>query len=175
MSSIFRQFLFTLIMLVIIAFACIAIFLAGKSCGRNSINEVLSETNDLVTIDTLWLHDTIRVDKPVYKTLRIVDTMFERVNDTVWVANDSTIALVREQKVYEDSLYRAVISGVYPSLDTIAVYPQHSVVTINTVKVVEGQKNTKRWGLGVHGGYGVSGDGLTPYIGVGLSYNILTW
>ena len=173
MSSILRQFLYTLLVIALIAFACLAIFFAGKSCGREQSVQAADEKVQTF-IDTLWLHDTISVERPIYRTLRIVDTLFEQVSDTVWVANDSTVALVREQKVYEDSLYRAVISGVHPSLDTIAVFPRHSVITINTVNTVEGQKN-RHWGLGVHSGYGVSGDGFTPYIGIGISYNILTW
>lgn len=34
----------------------------------------------------------------------------------------------------------------------------------------------KRWGLGLQGGYGVSrGDQLSPFFGVGISYNLLTF
>ena len=33
----------------------------------------------------------------------------------------------------------------------------------------------KRFGLGIQGGYGIGGYGLTPYIGIGLSYNIINF
>ena len=37
----------------------------------------------------------------------------------------------------------------------------------------------KRWGIGLQAGYGVSFSNkqikATPYIGIGISYNILTW
>ena len=33
----------------------------------------------------------------------------------------------------------------------------------------------KRWGLGINAGYGVSKSGLSPYIGLGVNYNILNF
>lgn len=124
-------------------------------------------------VDTVFVCDTITREKPVPCISRVHDTIRVHTSDTVWIAAGSTVEIVREARVYEDSTYRAVVSGYRPSLDTIAVYPRHSVVTLYSNNVVQGQK--KRWGLGVQAGYGVTGDGLSPFIGVGISYNILTW
>lgn len=33
----------------------------------------------------------------------------------------------------------------------------------------------KRFGIGLQAGYGVGNAGLTPFVGIGLSYNILSW
>ena len=106
-------------------------------------------------------------------TVFVCDTIRVHTSDTVRIVGDSTVEITREARVYEDSTYRAVVSGYHPSLDTIAVYPRHSVVTLYSNNVVQGQK--KRWGLGVQAGYGVTGDGLSPFIGVGISYNVLAW
>ena len=46
-------------------------------------------------------------------------------------------------------------------------------VVTNTVTVPVVKRT--RWGVGIQAGYGISDKGLTPYIGAGLSYNILAW
>ena len=130
-------------------------------------------TGSAEKVDTVYVCDTITREMPVYRVSRVTDTIRVHTSDTVRIVTDSTVEIVREQRVYEDSTYRAVVSGYRPSLDTIAVYPRHSVVTLYSNNVVQGQK--KRWGLGVQAGYGVTGDGLSPFIGVGINYNILTW
>lgn len=126
----------------------------------------------VVKTDTLWLRDTIKVDRPVPRIVRIVDTMLIPVIDTVHTRDSIFISIPREEKVYEDSTYRAVVSGYKPSLDSISVYQTTKVVTITeTVRVPE----KKRWGIGVQGGYGFGKAGASPYVGVGISYNVLTF
>lgn len=70
------------------------------------------------------------------------------------------------QNVYEDTTYRAYVSGVYPRLDSIFVYPQREVVTI--------KKPPKRWHIGPTIGYGLTPQGFQPYIGVSVTYSILS-
>lgn len=57
-------------------------------------------------------------------------------------------------------------------LDLIEVYPR-TEYQIQTVKT------KPRWGLGIQAGYGCTLTGtqvrLSPYIGVGVQYNLLTW
>lgn len=118
--------------------------------------------------DTLYVRDTITVSMPVYMAkYRVrVDTL--RVCDTV------AVPVPIERRVYADSNYRAVVSGWHPSLDTIAVYPATRVVTVERERTVV-QRTSPRWSLGVQAGYGVTGSGLSPYIGVGAQYNILSF
>ena len=74
----------------------------------------------------------------------------------------------------KDSLYRVVASGYAVSFDEITVYPRTVTVTQAVV-----QQRRSRWGIGIHAGYGVTLNHntvqLAPYIGVGVSYNIITW
>lgn len=69
-------------------------------------------------------------------------------------------------KVYEDSTYTAYVSGYRASLDSIFVYPRREVVRITE------RSKPKRWGIGIHAGYGIGSDGFSPYFGIGLSYNL---
>lgn len=82
--------------------------------------------------------------------------------------NDSMIIkLPIVQNVYEDSTYKAYVSGVYPSLDSIFVYPRREVVTI--------KKPPKRWHIGPTIGYGITPTGLHPYFGVSVTYSLISF
>lgn len=118
--------------------------------------------------DTIILRDTITRVKPIF-----VEINGEIRTDTLWLHDTLALPVPIEQKVYADSDYRAVVSGWHASLDTISVYPKTMVIMETTQVPVPAPP--KRWGLGIAAGYGASKDGLSPYIGVGISYSILQW
>lgn len=72
--------------------------------------------------DTVFITDTLKYDKPKPQIVAIKDTIYV-LKDSVKTEGDS-ILLPRESKTYEDSTYRAVISGYKPQLDTLMVYPK---------------------------------------------------
>ena len=81
-----------------------------------------------------------------------------------------TVQIPITQRVYETDRYRAVISGYQPSLDDLLIYQPSQVVRI--------KDKPKRWGIGVQVGYGMTVKGtpqFSPYIGVGVSYNLFTF
>ena len=89
--------------------------------------------------------------------------------------NDSTLTIYhmpREQVMYKDSTYQAWVSGVEPRLDSIKVYHRNNV---NTITVVQKVPVAKRFGVGLQVGYGVCGNKMQPYIGIGISYNFFNW
>ena len=117
--------------------------------------------------DTIIVRDTITAYKPVPFNVYVVDTMWVPVTvnktDTVWAQ------LPRTAKVYQDSTYRAVVSGFRPSLDTISVYQRTKVITVtNNVRIPP-----PRWSWGVQAGVGVNAGGsVTPYLGIGIQYRL---
>ena len=78
-------------------------------------------------------------------------------------------------KHYSSEEYDAWVSGYEASLDSIKVYSKERIVT-ETVTVTK-KARTKRWGIGFTGGYGYDFNSKTaaPYVGVGVSYNIITF
>ena len=82
--------------------------------------------------------------------------------DTVKELDTIYIPLSIQRKVYETDLYRAVVSGYRPNLDSMIIYHKREIV----------YQKDRRWGLGVIGGYGIGRSGFSPYIGVGLYYRI---
>lgn len=120
--------------------------------------------------DTLYVRDTITLSNPTFITRTVIDTFKVEVRDTLRERDTLYLTLPIEQKVYADSTYRAVVSGYRPNLDEISVFPAERVVLLSPEKPKSG-----RFGIGVQAGYGTSKDGLSPYIGIGVSYNLLTF
>ena len=85
-------------------------------------------------------------------------------NDTVWAT------VPRTQKRYEDSTYTAWVSGYEPRLDSIEVYQKTVVVT----KSVEGRGKSKRFSVGLTGGFGYGVFTRKPdvWVGVGCTWRI---
>lgn len=110
-------------------------------------------------------YDTIIVLKPLKIEERIVDTIKIPVRDSIVVRD--TLYLPREEVTYKDTLYKAVVSGYRPRLDYIEVYPR----TIYQTTTITERKES-RWGIGFQVGVGAGRNGFTPYIGVGVQYNL---
>lgn len=71
------------------------------------------------------------------------------------------------QKVYEDSTYKAFVSGYKASLDSFYIYPQTKIITI--------REKPKRWHIGITAGYGITPKGLQPYLGLGCTYTFISF
>lgn len=147
--------------LILIAALAISFFLGRYS--KKPEKEVVVQT------DTLVIRDTIHHDRPVYISQKVVDTLYIPLTDTIHRHDTTFVVLPRTQREYSDSTYRAWVSGYDPRLDSISVYRQTVYVTkIQTLP-------PKRWHLGVSAGYGLGTSGLTPYVGVGITYSLLSF
>lgn len=130
--------------------------------NRNSVENSLK--TDTVTITKI---DTVTVIKPViqyrYITQVITDTLYN--TDSVLVP----VQIPIETKIYQDSTYRAVISGYRASLDTIQVYPIHTYTTITNIITKK-----KRFNIGLQAGVGYGCFNKKPdiYVGLGVSYRL---
>lgn len=114
---------------------------------------------------TVLRYETIKV--PVYDTIRPI------VADTL--ENDSiSVEIPITQKLYQDSTYQAWVSGYHPALDSIRIYQPVTTIT-HTITNTEVRYKTKRWGVGVQAGIGLTPNKVEPYIGIGVAYNIFSW
>ena len=157
-----RHSIYLLFLVLVVGAVC---FVAGRETAKKG-----GESPIVERVDTLVIRDTIVSYKPEYITRRVVDTTFVPVTEYI-ERNDTIYAVLeREQVVWEDSLARVYASGINPEVDSVMHYRTERVINhFIPVKV------QSRWGLGVQGGVGFGKDGLTPYVGVGVSYNILSW
>ena len=139
--------------------------------GKTDRSEVETRTEIRIERKT----DTIRVDVPRIHKVRVVDTMLVAVTDTIIKHDTTFVQLPRQEKVYRDSSYMAIVSGYLPSLDQIEVYNKTQTIT-KIVFVPE----RKRWGFGLGPTVGLgwvssfggdAGTGIFTGIGFSFSYN----
>ena len=155
---------------------CIVVFIVGAAAGMllPRLCPFMRQQAEVITrTDTLTLRDTIIERHPVYVTQTKTDTMLVAIRDTVTVRDTAYVVVEREQRHYHGDDYDAWVSGWRPALDSIRVYPETRYITSESISVA----SRKRWGIGIHAGYGIgvsSGQVRTfPYIGVGISYNLV--
>ena len=123
-------------------------------------------------VDTLVIRDTTMSYKPIYVDRVKLDSVLVPVVDSVKIHDTTFVYLEREKVTWRDSLCEVYASGIMASVDSVRHFQQCKYITIETQVPV---KVKSHWGLGVNAGYGVGKGGFTPYIGVGISYNILSW
>ena len=131
-----------------------------------------------VTTDTVVYVDTVRYIEPIardsvvvrYERVRLPVATEASTHDTLYmsVVDSVEVEVPITQKMYADSTYTAWVSGYNARLDSITVMQRREVIT-RTIT------HKQRWGVGVIAGYGYGAHGLSPYIGVGVSYNLWGW
>ena len=149
-------------MLGVIAGIVICLLNGLASCHRTTDKEVITIT------DTLVLTDTIIKFQPKPYKVTIIDTIYLPQQPQ----QPQIDTLIRQEVIYKDSTYMAVVGGIEPYLKSIEIYPKTIYVNNNTTTTI---KVRSRFGLGVQAGYGYGRNGLQPYIGVGVQYNLIQW
>ena len=164
--------------IITLVFAVLLLFNIVNAIGYFVNEHRNSHSSEMkVKVDTLFVYDTIFIEKPVIKKVEIIDTirMPVPITDTLMLHDTVFVHLPIEQRQYSDPRYTAWVSGYRPQLDSILIYQRTEYIT-KEIKMVT---KPKRWGIGLQAGYGVSlhnGQVFTaPYIGVGLSYSIFSW
>lgn len=157
--------------LAAILLAAALILGGGYLLGRRTQPQPV-KPHEIIRVDTLTVHDTITKIRPVSEVRRVVKRVPVPVTDTVRLHDTTYVYLEREQVEWSDSLATVWASGIQPRVDSVRHYTQKQIVTQQVAVPVPVRR---RWGIGVQAGYGVSSDGLTPYIGVGVTYNLVTF
>ena len=70
------------------------------------------------------------------------------------------------QKESKNDIYHAWVSGYDAQLDSIHVFRE----TIKETKTIYAKP--KKFHIGLQAGYGITNKGLSPYIGIGVSYRL---
>ena len=164
--------------IITLVFAVLLLFNIVNAIGYFVNEHRNSHSSEMkVKVDTLFVYDTIFVEKPVIKKVEIIDTLLLPVpiTDTLMLHDTVLVHLPIEQRQYSDPRYTAWVSGYRPQLDSIRIYKTTEYIT----KEIKTVAKPKRWGIGLQAGYGVSlHNGQihpAPYIGVGLSYSLINW
>ena len=175
--------------LALLSLALAAALLLNRHTSRNARPpEILTLT------DTLIIRDTVHIALPVPQTTDTVGTVTIPVpvppdrhtgtnsTDTIRITDTVYIRLPIEQRYYTGPLYEAWISGHRPRIDSLRIRTEAlrlaTATTITHAATTVPQPRPERWGIGIHLGYGMTlapQPQLRPYIGIGISYNLITF
>ncbi|MCM1163408.1 MAG: hypothetical protein NC339_04085 [Muribaculaceae bacterium] len=141
------------------ALPIITALLLGFGTGYFTVSRRLptspAATRIITHTDTIVVRDTVRIT---------IGTPVAECPATRTVTVRDTIILPAVQRVYADTLYRAVVSGIDPKLDSLTIYPPLTTITRHT--------RPSPWGLGLTAGISITPRGITPSLTLGLTYTI---
>lgn len=143
-----------IIILILICFRCCV----SSKTEKESIPQI--DTITIIRTDTITIikpqHIYKYVDRIIRDTLYSIDSILVPVNVPL------------ETKVYEDTTYRAVISGYRANLDSIFIKNRNQIQYINKITY-----KTKKWNISpsVGVGYGAFNKKIDMYVGFSLNYN----
>ena len=155
--------------------ACVLSFIAGQRHAQKRL--ILPQKE---RVDTLVIHETKLVEKPVFVEKKVVEKVPVPVpvpvSDTMIVHDTIYVYMDREQVHWQDSLSDVYASGYDVQVDSVRHNIQTQVITKERDVIV---KVKPKWSVGVHAGYGAFANNgqisASPYIGVGLTYNLFSW
>ena len=143
----------------------ILLFLIGIGAGFLIPREPKLIAYGIPKIDTI--RDTVRdsIPYPVDSIIcryKVLPNPVNHKGDTI----RDTLVLPITQTEYNNGLYHAWVSGYDAQLDSIHVFRE--TIKETKTKFVKPRK----WSIGIQGGYGMTNKGLSPYIGIGVSYRL---
>lgn len=150
----------------------VGVFFIGRHYGLK-----LAIRDSEEKVDTLFIFDTITQLYPIVEERIKLEKVLVpvEVRDTIWKRDTMFVELEKEQVIWEDTLSKVYASGILPQVDSVQHFVKERVITR---EVVVPMKQKTRWGVGVQVGYGVNfGKEIkaAPYVGIGVSYNILSF
>ena len=159
MSKETRDILTDLLIAVVVLFLSLPFFCA-----------IHAKPDEVVKSDTVYVYDTIRIVEPIPIKEEVIKyvNVYLPTTDTIVKIDSIEVVVPIVQKVYENSEYKAWVSGYEPSLDSINIYNTTKYYpVVETVKI----KPKIAISAGVYGGFGVKG---ADY-GLGIMVGVPIW
>lgn len=148
---------------------CAICALTGFFIGKEFRTEITHQT--VAAADTITILDTIHVANPAptftrkrtYLTEKLAVAECEKLeNDSVQQADSITVSIPIDTIVYDNSDFRAVISGFHAALDSLQIY--------KTEKITTRFLKPKRWAVSCGVGLTAGPGGVKPGVYVGVGY-----
>lgn len=119
----------------------------------------------IIRIDTV--RDTLLV--PKYVQVKHFDTIRDTVD-----GNPIYIPVPISSYLFtDDSTYRIEMEGYNVKANSIEIYPR--TITQPVIERVSVPTKQKRWGIGVSAGAALTPQGIRPYLGVGVHYQLIVF
>ena len=149
---------------IILGLACLGMFILGLFAGRQK--DVRGKTVFRTDTLTVVRVDTVRIREPFPVREAVVRY------DTVWLPGDTVFVRVPVNSyLFGGDGYRIEAEGYKVKLNSIEIYPR-TVTKYITNETVSTITRKRRFGIGISAGYGLSGRGLSPYVGMACN---ITW
>lgn len=153
---------------LIFGLIALGLFFVGLLSGRvnKSTETVRLRTDTVISVRV----DTVLVERPV--PVRVVEVRTDTIHHVVPSGDTIYVPVPIRQYTFKGEQYRIEMSGYQVQADRIEVYPRTETryITNETIRTVN---KRNRFGLGISAGYGFTKEGLSPYIGLGIQYNLL--
>lgn len=166
---------------IIVLALCLVASLVGNWWQYNRKPDKVEVVTKVEIVEKKDTAPSLKEEKPV----AVVSVPVKKVSDNGEnISEDSTeisdeglevvgdsVKIPITQKVYEDSLYTAYVSGYMQSLDSITI--RERLVT-TTIKETYTEREFRRWNVGITGGYGygIREKQLDFFVGVGVTFNL---
>lgn len=152
---------------IIFSAVILGAFILGRATKPvQTVNVMYHDTlPPIVRIDTV--RDTLLVPKYVHVE------HFDTIRDTVDGNPIYMPVPISSYLFTDDSTYRVEMEGYNVKARNIEVYPR--TVTQTVIERVEVPGKPKRWGIGLSAGGAITPQGLQPYIGIGINYQLLSF
>lgn len=138
---------------IVCLIALIIILLSWIIYAKIRWQEPIETPQQEIIIDTVYLKDTVFVRHDNFIIKHTTDTLSDTIKIPIYKHHFDTV--IKEVHV------GGILEGWHSSLDSL---------TIELPPLVP-LKDTRKFGVGVQLGVGFNGE-LTPYVGVGISYNL---
>lgn len=157
----------------IIVFLCIVLIFLNN-CQRPKVDtQIIIQTDTIYTTETIY----VKIKEPV-EVIRYKDRVFRdtvTIRDTVQVVD-----IPMERVTYEDSLYKAILSGYKPRLESMVIYAPHTTIETNTEQIITKYRDDySRNAIGLNIGVSATMEDnkikLYPTISVGYNLNLIRW
>ena len=127
---------------------------------------------------------TVYKDKVVYKySIRTITKTIKGKEKEVVRYRDRVDKLKKKEKeiIYDTAICAEIVSNLKEQInnqDTIIVKKDSIIYLTNEIinyqeKIINIKPKPKRFGIGIQTGYGFTQDKITPYVGVGVSFNLV--
>lgn len=169
-----------LLTVVFVAAFAVSLLFNVRQCTTESRREASGEITRTIVVDTIPYYLPVPKDSIVIRyvteklpTVPPKETGNNEPGNIPSAGADSAeVVIPITQKVYRDSTYTAYVSGYRASLDSLFVYPRQEIITLRP------PSKPRRWSIGIQAGYGMTLKGtpqFTPYIGIGIQYNLFNF
>lgn len=132
--------------------------------------DLISDIYYINKVDTFIVNKPRLIDKYITKTIRdtLTDTLYNNVIVNIPISTNKYKDTITNN-LNDTAIVNSYVSGYRAKLDSLNVIFKH------TDKVIVKYNKPKKFCVSLFGGYGVGSGGVSPIIGVGISYSFISF